>query len=495
MDKTSSGLLTRLRFLLALAAGRFVSFLCRLCGWPGTSLPGAVALRFFPHLVSFLAPAYEKVIAVTGTNGKTTTANLLAHILRSSGRTAANNAEGANMLPGVATAMIRDCTLAGRPRSRVALLEVDEGSVGKVFPAAEPDLVLVTNYFRDQLDRYEELERTIALLRRTLDGLPQPSLLLNADDPLTAAVGYGREKVSYYGIGAADARLTGAWEGVSGELEEVKESGYCPRCGEALSYRCYYYGQLGDYYCPRCDFRRPELRFTAERVRSDECLTFDLVARPEDLGGEYPAGDEAGRGGRRTLQAPLRGFYNTYNVLAATAAALMCGVSVDEVKRSLLDYKTATGRMEEFIFRGRPCVLALIKNPTGANEVLKTILGTEKKKALVIAVNDLAADGRDVSWLWDAGFAVLGDPRIKKIVCSGRRAGDMAVCLKYAGVPLERLVIAPEPQESLRLLGDQEAEELYILATYTRLFDYARLLRLLGEVVEKGAPQGMPSLP
>lgn len=494
MDKTSSGLLTRLRFLLAVAAGRFVSFLCRLCGWPGTSLPGAVALRFFPHLVSFLAPAYEKVIAVTGTNGKTTTANLLAHILRSSGLTVANNAEGANMLPGVATAMIRDCTLAGRPRSRVALLEVDEGSVGKVFPAAEPDLVLVTNYFRDQLDRYEELERTIALLRRTLDELPQPSLLLNADDPLTAAVGYGRERVSYYGMGA-DARHTAAGEGVFGELDEVKESGYCPRCGEALSYRCYYYGQLGDYYCPQCDFRRPELRFAAERVHRDEYLTFDLSVRPEDLDGRRPALGSAGREGRRTLQAPLRGFYNTYNVLAATAAALMCGVSFDEVKRSLLDYKTATGRMEEFVFRGRPCVLALIKNPTGANEVLKTILGTEKKKALVIAVNDLAADGRDVSWLWDAGFSVLGAPGVQRIICSGRRAGDMAVCLKYAGVPLERLVIAPEPRESLQLLGDQDAEELYVLATYTRLFDYARLLRQLGEEVEKGAPQGVPSLP
>lgn len=172
-----------MRFWAALLAGKIVAFFCRLFRHPGTSLPGAVALKICPQLLSILAPAYEQVVAVTGTNGKTTTANLIAHILRSSNISAANNYEGANMITGVATALIKDCTLRGKARSQVAILEVDEGSVGKVFPAVKPDLVVVTNYFRDQLDRYSELNHNITLLRRVLTELPKTSLLLNIITP------------------------------------------------------------------------------------------------------------------------------------------------------------------------------------------------------------------------------------------------------------------------------------------------------------------------
>jgi UDP-N-acetylmuramyl tripeptide synthase len=471
MDKTSISLLERLRLVLALTAGQLVAFFCRLFGYTGTSLPGAVALRVCPRIIALLAPAYERVIAVTGTNGKTTTANLLAHFLRFTGCTVANNAEGANMLPGVVAALIRDCTLTGRPRSRVALLEVDEGSVGNVLPDARPDLVVVTNYFRDQLDRYCELERTIALLRRTLAEIPETSLLLNADDPLVAGLGCGWKNVSYFGVSP---------DGVEAEVSgEVRESGYCPQCGTLLAYHCYYYGQLGEYYCPQCDFSRPKLQFAAARIVQDDYLSFDLIA-------DFPFSTEKLL--LCTLKAPLRGFYNTYNILAAAAAAVMSGVSLDEIKRSLLEYRTVTGRMEEFIFQNRPCTLALIKNPTGVNEVLKTVLSTDKEKALVIAINDLAADGRDVSWLWDANFALLDDPLVRKIICAGRRAGDLAVCLKYAGVAQEVLALAPDPGESLKILGEQDVDEFYVLVSYTILFEYAGLLKSLGEGGKKNAP-------
>ena len=178
-----------LRLNLALLIARLVAWACRLFHYPGTSLPGVIALKVCPDAVNLMTPAYERVLAVTGTNGKTTTANLLAHFLRAAGCPVAHNALGANMLPGVATALFQDRQFRGRPRSRIALLEVDEGSVGKVFAAARPEVVIVTNYFRDQLDRYWELERTTALLREAVAGLPQATLVLNADDPLVAAVG------------------------------------------------------------------------------------------------------------------------------------------------------------------------------------------------------------------------------------------------------------------------------------------------------------------
>jgi UDP-N-acetylmuramyl tripeptide synthase len=463
-----------MRFWAALLAGKIVAFFCRLFRHPGTSLPGAVALKICPQLLSILAPAYEQVVAVTGTNGKTTTANLIAHILRSSNISAANNYEGANMITGVATALIKDCTLRGKARSQVAILEVDEGSVGKVFPAVKPDLVVVTNYFRDQLDRYSELNHNITLLRRVLTELPKTSLLLNADDPLVVTAGRDQSAVSYYGV-----------KGKQSEDEtsdcDIREGKLCPDCGNFLSYHYYHYGQLGDYYCTGCAFKRPLPDFLAYDVKDDHYLEFTLDVRQSK---DFCEGCSAVNTLR--LGAPMQGFYNIYNVLAASAAAITLGVSQQVITASLMEYIPATGRMERFLYKGSPCTLALIKNPAGLNEVLKTLLRTEGEKALVIAINDLAADGRDVSWLWDAGLEMMNDQSIKKVICSGRRAGDTAVRLKYAGVPRVKLVLEPECRESLEILGLQGAKEYFVLASYTNLSRYANLLEKMGKDVVKG---------
>ncbi len=245
-----------LRLNFALLIARLVAWACRLFHYPGTSLPGVIALKFCPDAVNLMAPAYERVLAVTGTNGKTTTANLLAHFLRAAGCLVAHNALGANMLPGVATALFQDRQFCGRPRSRIALLEVDEGSVGKVFAASRPEVVIVTNYFRDQLDRYWELEHTTALLREAVAGLPQATLVLNADDPLVAAVGQNQACVRYYGVlkekepvgekeveAPREPQITAAESCAGGEgcesgttigpdnYFETREGRFCQRCG------------------------------------------------------------------------------------------------------------------------------------------------------------------------------------------------------------------------------------------------------------------------
>ena len=489
---------SRLRLNLALLIARLVAWACRLFRYPGTSLPGVIALRVCPDAVNLMTPAYERVLAVTGTNGKTTTANLLAHFLRAAGCPVAHNAMGANMLPGVATALFQDRQFRGRPRSRIALLEVDEGSVGKVFAAARPEVVIVTNYFRDQLDRYWELERTTALLRETVARLPRATLVLNADDPLVAAVGQNQANVRYFGV------LKESQPAASPDDCETREGRFCQRCGTALTYNYFHFGQLGDYFCSNCGFRRPELDYAAWGLGEDELLSMSIRIRGASGSVRHPdAGTAAPPGGavppqqckqqadadcrELRLTAPLRGFYNVYNILAATAAAQELGVGDEVIQSAIRSYKPATGRMEDFLFAGRRCTLALIKNPVGANEVLKTILQTIGTKALVIAINDLAADGRDVSWLWDADFACLADPSIGRVICAGLRAADFAVCLKYAGVPLERIELVPERPVSLRRLAAQQADKLYVLATYTNLFDYARLLGRLGRVVERRA--------
>jgi UDP-N-acetylmuramyl tripeptide synthase len=534
------------RLNLALLTARLVAGACRLFRYPGTSLPGVVALKVCPNAVNQMIPAYEQVLAVTGTNGKTTTANLLAHFLRAAGCSVAHNSLGANMLPGIATALFRDRQFRGRSRSRIALLEVDEGSVGKVFTAARPEIVIVTNYFRDQLDRYWELERTTALLLDALAKLPQVSLILNADDPLVAAIGQDQPLVKCFGVlkenhqdsglggktagagqalNAADngcvAHECGAVASVAANSSETREGRFCQRCGTALTYNYFHFGQLGDYFCSNCGFRRPDLDYAGKEIGENELISMTVSIRgasaPNAAGNSHAGADaasheypragaaassplkESSSGVRQRLEgnppgardlrltSSLRGFYNVYNILAATAAAKELGVSDPVIQSALRSYRPATGRMEDFVLAGRRCTLALIKNPVGANEVLKTLIQTGGVKAVVVAINDLAADGRDVSWLWDADFACLADPAVSKVICSGLRAADFAVCLKYAGLPLDRIEVAPDRSESLRRLAVQQADKLYVLATYTNLFAYAKLLGRLERTVEQHA--------
>jgi UDP-N-acetylmuramyl tripeptide synthase len=472
---------TNIRFWIALLTGKLVALLCRLFRRSGTSLPGVIALKIHPQLLSVLAANYERIVAVTGTNGKTTTANLITHLLRSSGLSTASNYEGANMLSGVVTALIKDCTILGKRPSQFAVLEVDEGNVGKVFSSVKPDLVVVTNYFRDQLDRYSDLDHNINLLRQVLVDLPQTMLLLNADDPLVVIAGRDHSVVSYYGAIREQKEQTGSYD--------IKEVNLCPDCGTGLSYYYYNYGQLGDYYCSNCAFRRPVPDFLASEIEDGDFLEFNLHVCQRKV-----FNDKSSTASTVRFRAQMQGLYNIYNILAAAAAAITLGVSQQTITASLMEYVAASGRMEKFIFKGRISTVNLIKNPIGLNEVIKTLLRGKGEKALVIAINDLAGDGRDVSWLWDAGFEMLDNPLIKMIVCSGRRAGDVAVRLKYAGISLHKIVIEPECGESIEILGEQDAEEYHILASYTCVFNYAKLLRKMGEAVEIDADQSLPSL-
>lgn len=451
-----------LRSLLAILVGRLAVMCCRWLKRGGTSLPGYIALKIDPGLLSRLTAGYEKVIIVTGTNGKTTTTNLLASILRASGLKVVHNTEGANMPAGVATALLG-------PRQQVAVLEVDEGTLGLVTRQVKADIVIITNLLRDQLDRYHELEQLAAAINRALATLPEATLLLNADDSLVTSLGEDKGKVSFFGIACTP------WSQAT--TDEVLEGHICPHCHRPLQFNFYHYSHLGDYFCPGCSYRRPA---TDYEVR-------ELQLNPEDtrLTLAHPSGEIS-------LHTPMIGIYNVYNLLAATSAALYLKVEPATLARVVATFLPGQGRAETFYLQGKHLTLMLIKNPTGLSVSLRTITAVRGKAAYLLAINDLAADGRDVSWLWDADLKPLLEIPYSRIICAGLRAGDMAICLKYNGVNMSSLEVVPDLERSLERLLSEPVPEAIILCTYTNLAAYRRLLLQRGA---KSEATPVPSLP
>jgi len=441
------------RFWIALWVSKLVGVSLKIIGRNATTFPGLVAQRIYPEILKDLSVNYsDGIVIVTGTNGKTTTSNLLASILRMAGKDVAFNQAGANMMSGITGALIANTRWTGLSRAKLALLEVDEATVPKLCCQLTPHITVVTNFFRDQLDRYGELDTTVRMVKEALP--PETILILNADDPLVAQFGKEHAKVKYYGVERTPESRT--------DSNETREARFCPRCGAVLAYTLYHYGQLGYYACTSCGFQRPQPDCLAEQVYMEDGKLFFRV-------------------GVSSFEISLSGYFNLYNAMAALSAARELGISDAESVSGLKGFVARAGRMERFVLRSGPITLALIKNPTGFNQVISTVLGTEQDIAMLIAINDLAADGRDISWLWDVDFERLGqaNERLGKIVCSGLRAEDMALRLKYAGVAEDKILIEHSLEQAVSLIeayrrGD--AEVVFCLPTYTALFPLRELL-------------------
>jgi len=348
------------------------------------------------------------------------------------------------MLAGIAGVLLNNTGLSGKNKADVVHLEVDEATVPKLCEQVTPRIAVITNFFRDQLDRYGELDTTVKLVKQALP--PETELILNADDPLVARIGAGRPNVYYFGA----CQLPCSKETSS----EAREGRFCDYCGQELSYTLFHYGQLGIYHCSGCGFKRPDPNIEAREVfLYDQGLKF-VVDR------EY--------------HVPLLGSYNLYNALAAFSAADRLGISREDISNGLLVYLSDAGRMEKFDLPGGNLVLTLVKNPAGFNQVIGTIAEINKPLHLLIAINDLAADGRDISWLWDVDFEVLADRKedIPQLICSGFRAEDIALRLKYAGFPEGCLVLEHSLEKAVEILDNTRApgEPAFILPTYTALF-------------------------
>jgi lipid II isoglutaminyl synthase (glutamine-hydrolysing) len=438
---------------LKVAAARAAGALSRRTGRGGTSLPGKLLMRLEPHAIARLATRLRRGSAViSATNGKTTTAAMVAGILESAGARLVHNRAGANMAGGVATALIDGDGDTG-------LFEVDEFWLGQVVDELQPRAVLLANLFRDQLDRYGELD-TIADRWAQVAARTPAALVLNADDPTVADLGRDRD-ATYFGVQDDGMALA--------EMQHAADAKHCRRCGAPYRYDAIYLGHLGRYHCDACGATRPEPSVFAEAIVLEGVRGARFTLRT-------PAGD-------RAIALPLPGLYNVYNALGAAALGLALGASLDQVAAGLEAVSPAFGRAETLRVDGRELSILLIKNPAGANEVLRTLVLEDGEHDVLAILNDNIADGRDVSWVWDADFEVLA-PRVRRATCSGTRAAEMALRLKYAGVAPERIAVVPELDAGLeRALGAGDGR-LVALPTYTAM------LALRETLVARGAAEG-----
>jgi lipid II isoglutaminyl synthase (glutamine-hydrolysing) len=447
-----------------LALARATGALSRRSGrGGGTTLPGRLLLRLAPDAISRLGAQLQGgSVIVSATNGKTTTAGMLAAALRAVGRVPVHNRAGSNMTWGVATALLEQ-------RGEEGLFEVDEAWLPRIAAELKPRLIVLGNLFRDQLDRYGELEHLAdewAELVAALAG--QTGFALNADDPLIADFGRDRDLarragVTYFGIDDPSQALP--------ELQHAFDAKHCRRCGAPYVYERAFVGHLGHYSCPRCHADRPQADVAATRIDLEGMRGSRFTVRTPE--------------GETELRLRVPGLYNVYNALAALTAALRLGIPLEPAASALGEMEALFGRVETIEVDGTAVSILLIKNPAGANEVLRTLLleahasGDGPGLDLWIALNDRIADGRDVSWVWDADFELLAG-QVRHVACAGTRAAEMAVRLKYAGLPPEAITVEEAIDRSLDRAVAEADGSLFALPTYTALLELRNLLAKRG---------------
>ena len=405
----------------------------------GSALPGLVALKLNPSLINQIASRNNlKTVIITGTNGKTTTSRLISHILKQSKIKHIHNRTGSNLLRGVASTLINQISLTGNLGQKLAIFELDEAAAPSAIKALKPNLILFTNLFRDQLDRYGEIDTLLDKWRYSLKNLPKSSTLIyNSDDPsLNYLSSFAKTKTISYGLPKSLKQK----ESLSSSADAI----FCPNCHQPLQFMAIFTSHLGHYHCPKCNFKR------------------NLPSK-----------------NLKTKVLTLPGIHNRYNVLAATSLALKLNIDLRTINQALKSFRPAFGRAESFILGKKPTSILLVKNPTGFNVTLETLKAKKHlNKPLLLILNDLIADGTDVSWIWDVEFEILSQ-RNKPVIASGLRAADLALRLKYAGLKPSLIIIKPSIKKALKSLQTQPDSPKYILPTYTAMLNLRRILTKL----------------
>jgi lipid II isoglutaminyl synthase (glutamine-hydrolysing) len=440
---------------VGIAAARAAARLSRLVGaGGGTTVPGKVISALDPTTLDRLARRLPLgCVLVSATNGKTTTAAMVREILAPRVRLA-HNASGANLVSGVTSAL-----LAARA-AELGLFEVDEAALPEISRRARPRVVCLGNLFRDQLDRYGELEHLAERWRETARELPaEATLVVNGDDPQVGDL--ARERTGSIVFGLDDPRQSAP------ELQHAADSKWCLRCGQPYEYSAAYVGHLGDYRCPNCGHARPVLDVVAREIelRGLDGVDFTLVA-PE---------------GEQRVRLSVPGLYNVYNALAAAALAIALGAAIEDVRDGLERFGAAFGRFERIAVGERRLLLLLVKNPAGANEAIRTLVTGGAPKLAVLALNDAIADGRDVSWIWDVDWEPLL-AGLERVVVTGERAAEMALRCKYGGFSEEAIEVVPSLEQALDrgLELAPAGSDLVLLPTYTAMLALQRIVAARG---------------
>lgn len=448
-----------LRSRLAVFCARFTDRLIRKLGMGnGGSFPGYVARLIDPGIPARLAGMVrEKVIVVVGTNGKTTTTNILCHVLEAAGRKVVTNRMGANMQNGIVTAFVLAADKKAFLDADYACIEVDEFASLEAFSWLKPHCVVITNIFRDQLDRFGEVDSVLDRLKEAVRQVPDAALVLNGDDAISYFLAYEcTNPVVTYGVGEA-MLWDGTWEG-------VRESSFCRLCGEPLEYEYFHYGQLGGWHCPKCGARRPK----------PDCAAGNVACRKGEFSFEIENGNADPEGGTCGIFG-VRFAYNIYNILSAYAALgamdASCGFG-----KAMEGYDYGNRREGVFAIGGGRVQLHLAKNPMGFQQKLSFLRRDPKPKDVVIQINDGELDGRDVSWLWDVDFQALGDANALKIVVDGTRRYDMGLRLKYEGIFCH---FTSDLQQTVCRLAEKGTGNLYIIVNYSGLYRTNHILERL----------------
>ena len=419
----------------------------------GTALPGKAAMLFDKRILETVSEGME-IIVVTGTNGKTTTSRMIEHGITSAGFSCLANKSGANLLSGVTAEVTSNADAAGRPRTKYAVIECDEGALKQVVPLLHPKVIVVTNLFRDQLDRYGEVMHTLESIRRGVEQVPESILCLNADCSLTSSLALNiPNKVVYYGI-----------NGPVGEQkeQELSDARRCIRCGAEYQYYSHTYAHLGDFYCPECGYHRQKPQVAVTKILS---LTAAQTKVELELCGSS-----------REVSIRLPAVYNVYNAAAALTALTQFGISAEQACASLADVRSSFGRMENFELDGIPVQMILVKNPAGCNQTIEYITSLQEDYRLVICLNDKTADGHDISWIWDADYEkIAADEHAVRIYAAGDRAEDLALRLKYAGTDEKRIEIQKDYEKLLEGLKDSKLP-VFAMPNYTSMLTLRGIL-------------------
>ncbi|MBD2139558.1 Mur ligase family protein [Anabaena sp. FACHB-1237] len=432
--------MNKLRLGLAVSIAKSITFLVRSLNIGAASvLPGAIARKIAPNLLQLLSQQVKNgVILIAGTNGKTTTALLLCSILKGKGYKISHNSTGANLENGLATALIESANFLGKLNVDYAILEVDENIVPKVLKPLQPRVILCLNLFRDQLDRYGEVDTISKRWTQVISTLPDNTVVIpNADDPTLSNLGQQlSQRVVFFGLNEPESYLEA--------IPHAVDSIYCPRCGHSLEYQGVYLSHLGDFTCPSCGFTK---------------------SKPSLESREWPQ--------------ILVGLYNKYNTLAAVTAAKELGIDEVIIKDTIENFQAAFGRAEDLIIDGKKVRILLSKNPVGTNETIRVVTESNDQTTLLV-LNDRTPDGTDVSWIWDVDTEKLVE-RGGTLIVSGDRVYDMALRLRYSQKSLDsgvNLIVEPDLHKAIAtaLEHTPTTETLHILPTYSAMLEVREIL-------------------
>ena len=428
--------------------------LLRLLNKGGTAFPGRAALKLCPGVLEKVSRGIN-IIAVTGTNGKTTACRMIEAALARAGLPVMANRSGANLQGGITTQFILNTDAGLHPKKCWAVIECDEAASVRVFGQMHPRVVVVTNIFRDQLDRYGEVTHTRELIVKALRSCPDAVLCLNADCSLTASIaGALPNRTRFFGL----AEPAAAGRGDPGESDAPR----CIFCGGAYAYDYRSYAHLGGFFCPKCGWSRPRADVEVTRIVEGAAESSTVLMRVD--------------GRMHRVRIGLGAIYNVYNAAAAAAAVTAAGLDAAPALAALSDFRRGFGRMESFPLGTHGAQMLLVKNPAALDRALEHVLSSDGEFALALCLNDRAADGRDVSWIWDAGLERLASASgLRQVFVSGDRAYDMALRLKYSGLAAERIVIQRDHGELIKMLGSCGCR-VYILPTYTAMLELRSLL-------------------